>query len=192
MCAVNGYAAIVSTLLRRRMLCDGHNSSQIIIMGMSRSGSSLTASIVAALLGHQPGSWRGSGAPLRTDTHNRLGYFERHDVVTLNHQLASAISGHAWYTFPPGFAGKERSAAQRARSATTTWLHGASTRMKFDEKASRIVADMDAHAPWLLKDVRFARTLPIWRPHLSNPICIIPYRHPDEVASSSQVRSVDR
>jgi hypothetical protein len=169
------------------MACEG-NHSQVIIMGMSRSGSSLTASIVAALLGHQPGCWHGSGVPLRSDTHNRLGYFERHDVVSLNHQLASAMSGHAWYSFPPDFAGKERSAARLARSSTAAWR----ARTGFDEKARRIVADMDAYAPWLLKDVRFARTLPVWRPHLSSPICIIPYRHPAEVASSSAVRSVDR
>jgi len=45
-------------------------------------------------------------------------------------------------------------------------------------------------APWVLKDVRFARTLPLWWPLLSRPLCIIPFRHPVEVADSSVTQSI--
>ena len=159
-------------------------------MGMSRSGSSLTASVIAALLGRQPGSWRGSGAALATNSQNRLGYFERADVVSMNHALATRIaqrSAVGWYVFPTDFAVRPRDYLHEgAAAATALW------KSVHEPRARGIVADMEAHAPWLLKDVRFARTLPLWRPLLSRPVCILPYRHPLEVQASSTVRAVDR
>lgn len=166
-------------------------SQQVIIMGMSRSGTSLTASIVATLLGRQPYSWRGNGRPLPADTHNRLGYFERQDVVMLNHALTSAMNNQGfggWTVFPPSFGENPSIWIRSTVSSTAAWRK----QTGFDSKAASIIHDMNMHSPWVLKDVRFARTLPAWRPLLENPVCIIPYRNPTEVLSSSAVRSVDR
>ncbi|KAL1528960.1 hypothetical protein AB1Y20_010281 [Prymnesium parvum] len=168
--------------------CSRH-SHQVILMGMSRSGSSLTASLVAALLGHQPGCWRGSSPPLPLDAHNPLGYFERRDVVALNHAAAAAIARRpsGWTHFPPDFHLAPRAHTAAAAAAAAAWAAA-----HFAAPAAAAVADMEAHAPWLLKDVRFARTLALWAPLLSSPVCVIPYRHPAEVVASSAVRAVSR
>ena len=96
--------------------------------------------------------------------------------------------GHPWTQFPAGFA---------SRPTLLDWgaKNQSAARRRFEHEASRILDDMTSHAPgaaraWVLKDARFARTLPLWWPKLSRPVCIIPYRHPAEVASSSILRSV--
>ena len=73
--------------------------TQIIVMSMSRSGTSLTTSLVASLLGHQPQCWRGGAAAYPTDHANRLGYFERNDVIRLNHATLTSL-GSSWLSFP--------------------------------------------------------------------------------------------
>ena len=53
-----------------------------------------------------------------------------------------------------------------------------------------ILADMDKRRPWVLKDVRFARMLPLWWPLLAaGAVCVIPYRNPLDVAASSILHS---
>lgn len=61
-----------------------HHYGSIFVMGMSRSGSSLTTSIVAELLGGHQSAWRGSGPAYPTDSANMLGYFERKDAVEVH------------------------------------------------------------------------------------------------------------
>ena len=102
----------------------------------------------------------------------------------LNYRTLSGLR-MSWPRFAPSF-------AERPRVLTA-----ANASVSFRADATRIVADMRAQAgaerAWVLKDVRFARTLPLWhqvlRPHLA---CIIPIRHPSEVAASSRMRSTDR
>lgn len=153
----------------------------VVVMGMSRSGTSLTTSIVASVLHNDSdAAWRGGAAPLPTDQHNTLGYFERQDVVQLNYRTLGVL-GQPWTEFPRGFA---------ARPRALNWTAAARPRREsFEGSARRIVADMEAHAPYVLKDVRFARTLPLWRPLLRGGLaCVIPVRDPAEVAQSSRVR----
>lgn len=160
--------------------------SHIIIMGMSRSGSSLTSSLVSeVLLGRTPQSWRGSGAPLPADGANPLGYYERRDVVSLNYELIRALGHPHWSSFAP----------THARCPSTPNLtHTLASTSKWPTLEARmraIVDDMNTFSPWLLKDVRFSRTLLAWAPYLprGGPVCIIPYRHPLEVAASSKLKS---
>lgn len=160
--------------------------SQIIVMGMSRSGSSLTTSIIAAMLRNGSRSdetaWRGLGRALPSDSANPGGYYEREDVVRLNYATISSVTGAGWTSFRPDH-------LLRPAALNASW-RAPSGRAKFEASARAILGDMDHHAPWVLKDVRFARTLPVWRPLLRRPLCVIPYRHPGEVASSSRLRSV--
>ena len=104
--------------------------------------------------------------------------------MSLNYWVLKEL-GHPWTRFPAGFA---------SRPSVLGWgsKNRSATRQRFEREAAKIVADMSRHAPgparaWVLKDVRFARTLPLWWPMLSQPLCIIPYRHPAEVASSSML-----
>lgn len=159
-------------------------AGEVIIMGMSRSGSSLTTSIVASVLGNgRPELWRGGGAEYPADGANQRGYYERSDVVALNYE-AIRRAGERWYIFPHGFAESPRAVSWKNASPY------------FRGRAASIVADMDKHArgaAWVLKDVRFARTLPLWSPHFSGPLaCIVPFRHPSEVAASSRMSMTDR
>jgi len=169
---------------------DWKTTGNAIVMGMSRSGSSLTTSIVASVFGPGPEVWRGGGKEYPPDENNPRGYFERKDVIALNYQTISA-AGERWWVFPSGFA----SAPRALMNATTRGLPAAGT---FRMRAAPIIADMNAHAsaqrnPWVLKDVRFARTLPLWRPLLSERlVCLIPIRHPSEVAASSRMSMTDR
>jgi len=160
--------------------------SQIIVMGMSRSGSSLTTSIIAAMLRNGSRSdetaWRGHGRALPSDSANPGGYYEREDVVRLNYATISSVTGAGWTSFRPDH-------LLRPAALNASW-RAPSGRARFEASARGILEDMDHHAPWVLKDVRFARTLPVWRPLLRRPLCVIPYRHPGEAASSSRLRSV--
>jgi hypothetical protein len=172
----------------------GQHPGQAIVLGMSRSGSSLTTSIVAQLLcGGTVGdaAWRGGGAPLATDSANVHGYFERRDVVQLNYATVGQ-TGYNWHIFPPSFS----SAPTALSPSPEKSIRSKSFASMFRKTAERIVTDMHASArkcPWVLKDVRFARTLPLWWSHLKGPTaCIIPYRHPSEVSQSSKMRMTDR
>lgn len=133
------------------------HAQQVIVVGMTRSGSSLTASLVAALLGRENVSWRGSGTEYPRDAHNRLGYYEREDVVALNYAILSSLGVPSWISFPPDH-------ARRPRTLRPTVCRQLRSCVALESKARRIVTDMDAHAPWVLKDARFARTLPAWWP----------------------------
>ena len=162
---------------------------QVFVMGMSRSGSSLTTSIVASLLGGGPETWRGSGAALASDTANSHGYFERADAVSLNYRsfvLKLPGFGPSWTSFPLGWASDPRALVVPNESAAV---------QDFRSRAAKIVADMRKQSrgqPWVLKDVRFARTLPLWWPLVEPPsACLIPVRHPAEVAESSIMGSTE-
>lgn len=156
--------------------------SAIIVCGMSRSGSSLTTSIIADLLGGNSSSWRGSARPLPTDSANPLGYFERADVVSLNYRTLAAF-GYLWTQFPRDHA---------TLPATLGAWPSAAAREDFARDAGHIVRDMRRHEPYVLKDVRFARTLPLWAPVLERPpLCVIPFRDPAAVAASSKVARPD-
>eukprot|EP00967_Tisochrysis_lutea_P119204 scaffold194303_cov35-Tisochrysis_lutea.AAC.2 len=154
---------------------------------MSRSGTSLTTSIVASLLRSgqlSDQTWRGEAAAYPTDRLNKRGYFERHDVVNLNYKTIYEATGEPWIRFPAGFA------AHPTLLNFTDSAQARTKRANFVAAASKILREMDVHAPWVLKDVRFGRTLPLWWPLLRQPVCIIPYRHPLEVAESSKLHSV--
>jgi len=145
------------------------NQTQIIVMGMSRSGTSLTTSIIVAL----GANWRGTG-PAYTklmEKKNPKGYFERKDLVALNYRLLRFL-GIQWNR-------------PRKRPGKLSSSHN----KEFLDEAQPIINDMNKKNPWVLKDCRFSLTLPYWAPLLSKPTCIIVFRHPLEVKSSSITKS---
>lgn len=172
---------------RRGRVCKSdphdHAPTATLVFGMTRSGTSLATSIIAALLGGDARTWRGSGQPYPTDTHNVFGYFERDDVVRLNYKVLQWL-GISWTSFQPGF-----HLRPHAINLSTAWHGLRAARAQFESEAERIAADMAHHSPFVLKDARFARTAPLWAPVLASKArlaCVIPFRHPAEVALSSR------
>lgn len=141
---------------------DPATSADVLIIGMCRSGTSLTAQIVRDL-------GIGVGDPTAlyaADKWNSEGYIERSDVVALNDQVLAAAGGH--YMYPPAtedimreiprFIGEARAIAVQARR----------------ESGGRI----------LLKDPRMCLTLPLWLSALDCPRVLFVVRNPLEVAES--------
>jgi|GEM_PF-1941274 len=141
---------------------------QLIVLGMHRSGTS----IVARLLNLMGAYFGPEGASLGASNQNPKGFWERRDVIELNDLLIRS-AGCEWNR-PLAFAA---SAVPEADLAA------------FQERASRLLLDLDAHRPWMVKEPRFCLTLPVWRPLLEVPIGIHVVRHPVEVASSLRTRN---
>ncbi|KAF1715934.1 hypothetical protein CSC74_12240 [Pseudoxanthomonas yeongjuensis] len=59
----------------------------------------------------------------------------------------------------------------------------------FTRRASKLVLEMDAHRPWLLKEPRLCLLLPLWRKVLEVPVCVQIFRNPIEVAASLHTRN---
>lgn len=97
-----------------------------------------------------------------TDRRNRYGYFERMDVVSLNYQVLRTLAG-SWTSFPAGFAQHPHALNYSQRIGSKA----RETQVAFERRARAIVADMTSRGlPFVLKDVRLARTLPLWEPLL--------------------------
>lgn len=114
----------------------------VLILGMPRSGTSLTASMFARA-GYYTG--RRLRAPAEG---NPLGYFQSEEMGTLNEQLFHQVG------FP----------------FHNTWTHeriSEETLDQIDELTApaehrRFVLEFDSRAPWMLKDPRLCMTLSFW------------------------------
>jgi hypothetical protein len=140
---------------------------QIVVLGPHRSGTSAVAGTIARM-----GAYHG---PLETEfpyhPANPKGFYERQDVVELNDALLEAV-GDTWCRV-------ERFRADNVPPAAMT---------AFQVGARVIAADLAAHPVSVLKDPRLCLTMPLWRPLLSNPVCLIVVRHPVDAALSLMVR----
>lgn len=141
----------------------------VVVLGMHRSGTSLTARLLGDL-----GWYLGRPDELlgpRED--NPDGFFERADVQVLNDRLLSELD--ASWDGPPG---PEEVDDPRDESV--------------DEEVAALVAKMEADAgaaPFALKDPRLCVLWPLWEPHLPpSATLVLTFRHPAEVAASLQKR----
>ena len=48
----------------------------------------------------------------------------------------------------------------------------------------KLVANMDRHRPWVLKDPRMALTMPLWQPLLAQQVCVFVVKDPVKNAMS--------
>jgi hypothetical protein len=135
-----------------------------LVLGMHRSGTSAATQLLAL---------SGCGLPkdlVPADDHNQRGYFEPWRVAVFNDERLRA-GGGAWDD-PFGFPYRPLDDDEAWRARALALLTG-----QFD---------LDS-AP-LLKDPRLSILLPLWRPVLEQagltPLCVIPVRHPLEVARS--------
>jgi hypothetical protein len=136
---------------------------QLIILGMHRSGTSSIAGFF-----QQSGMY--FGPPDQAfDLHatNRKGFFERRDVVRINDRLLES-AGASWIT--------------PERFPRSTPLPYEGHVLATDAKA--IVADLNRHSHWFVKDPRMCVTLPFWSALITNPVYLLVLRNPLNVAKS--------
>lgn len=148
---------------------------RIIVLGIMRSGTSLTAELVRLWGAHSGGEnnlWKSDMNDLRG-----YGYMEYVPLQKLNDELLDHND-----RVPPA----QKQMEERALDPV------------FREKAMRLLQEMDAQAEnngfdtWVWKDARLPLTLPFWVQIWEDPIYVITIRHPAEVAlSSAQTEEVD-
>ncbi|HEY9421102.1 MAG TPA: sulfotransferase family protein, partial [Thermoanaerobaculia bacterium] len=142
--------------------------SPVVVAGMHRSGTSLVASMVSAL-----GMDMGTDL-LAADRNNARGYFEDLRFLDLNRRMLLEAtrpddSGH------PDWGWTESERLDRDRLGD------------FLEPARALVAEREsAGGLWGWKDPRTTLLLDFWDPLLADPVYLLVYRFPWEVADSMQ------
>lgn len=140
----------------------------LLIVGMHRSGTSAIARI-ANMLGFNLGPRESMGEP---SSDNPKGFWEQMPVRNLNDFLLQS-TGAAWDN-PHDFSVDRISEK---------------TRFDFFRLADRFVSRLRGDAPWAIKDPRLSLTMKAWRPLLQDPVVLLVYRHPLEVARSLGARN---
>lgn len=148
----------------------GAQRTAIIVAGMHRSGTSLTTRI-ANLLGAEL-----AGELIPADIGNERGHWESRAVQELHNRLLAAL-GSGLYSpvnLPAG------------------WFDSAQAR-QWTDRIGELIAAEHATAPlFVLKDPRITLFLPLWTEALRQsaiaPRFLLPFRHPQAVATSLEVR----
>lgn len=139
-------------------------AAPLCVVGMHRSGTSLTARMLA-VLGVDFGGERSLFAPDPVD--NPDGYGEQRPFVELDDELLHALGGHA--SEPPAPAG-----GWEREEAIGPYL----------ERAHALTRSAFSREPWGFKDPRASLLVPFWQlahPELRFVVCV---RNPAEVAES--------
>jgi GT2 family glycosyltransferase/glycosyltransferase involved in cell wall biosynthesis len=144
-------------------------AGQIIILGMHRSGTSCLANLLHAMGAH----FAEEGVENPTDNdENPKGFWEHPELRPICDRILQA-SGYEWWAVdrfrldavPPGVR-DEALAAFRD-----------------------LVARLDAHQPWFIKEPRLCFLLPAMAPALTRPVVVHMWRNPLEVALSLHNRN---
>jgi len=144
---------------------------QIIVLGMHRSGTSLTTRMINMM-----GAYVGPEGMCGFNNDNPKGFWERRDVVQCN-ALLLKLNDPAWPDI-------------HIANWIASWADKQPPYRMEDVRRSMktILLNMDAHRPWVMKDPYLCLTLPYWKPLLEVPVCIIVYRDPLEIAGSLRIR----
>ncbi|HRW64194.1 MAG TPA: sulfotransferase, partial [Candidatus Competibacter sp.] len=141
---------------------------QFFVIGMHRSGTSITARLLNLM-----GAYFGpEGISTGANEENPKGFWERRDVRVLNDMIIHSTQAE-WHQINDFSLDKVPE----------------DTRIEFDKKASRLILELDAHRPWFLKEPRFCLTFPLWSKHLDFPVFIHIYRSPIQIAQSLKTRN---
>lgn len=141
---------------------------QLMVLGMHRSGTS----VLARLLNLMGAYFGPEGISTGANNENPKGFWERRDVRGLNDAILHGV-GCDW---------------NRVLGFRASDLPDAIT-SDFNKQAAKLVLDMDAHRPWMLKEPRLCLLLPLWRRLLEAPVGVHIHRSPVEVASSLDKRN---
>jgi hypothetical protein len=139
---------------------------QIVVLAMHRSGSSALTALLEKM-----GAYLGEAdAMMPPSASNPRGHFERNDVNAVCVRLLAA-SRSSWWRI-------------------SNFLDQGDVRNEGEEAAiAKIVALLDAHGSWAIKDPRLCLTLPAFLPALRNPHLVMVVRHPLEAALSLEARN---
>ncbi|MBN1966009.1 MAG: hypothetical protein JW910_15275 [Anaerolineae bacterium] len=155
-----------------------------LILGSGRSGTSLTAGVLAGA-----GYYFGD-TPLPATDANPKGYFESREVEWVNDQLVRTMLAPtrwerlwAWLNPPP----VQPTFNEEKPWYMTRWLALVPPRRRPYVHLTirpRIEALVD-RAPYCFKDPRFCYTLPAWRPYLrADTVFLVVFREPAVTAAS--------
>jgi len=145
---------------------------QMVVLGMHRSGTSAVARLLNMMGAYFSPEYGGADAyALPPTTANPKGYWERKDVMKLNDTILHAL-GVRW----------DQIAQYDSQQLTPAVCQ------QYEWPARKIIAGLDAHRPWMMKDPRLCLTLPVWQQVLEIPICVCVYRAPIQIAQSLQAR----
>ena len=140
----------------------------ILITGMHRSGTSLTAGLVNLL-----GMPMGDGPVVPNSPENPRGIYERADVMKVNNQILEVLGG-SWSS-PP---------------ASNYDLLSSLSDELVKEKRESLSLFSEHNSHWFVKDPRLSLLLPFWdRMALQALPTIFVIRHPLEVAQSLKLRN---
>jgi glycosyltransferase involved in cell wall biosynthesis len=141
---------------------------QLFVLGMHRSGTSAVTRLL-----NMAGAYFGpEGISNGADEGNLKGFWERRDVRAICDGLLQE-SGHDWWRLS-GFAVGNIPDEVRERHLSTL---------------GKLLLEIDAHRPWVLKEPRLCVLFPLVRPLLEVPVCIHVAREPLEVAASLETRN---
>jgi hypothetical protein len=141
---------------------------QLFVLGMHRSGTSGVTRLL-----NMAGAYFGpEGISNGADEGNLKGFWERVDVRAACDGLLQE-SGFDWWKL--------------ARFSLDAIPEPVRTRHV--GRLKRILLEMDAHRPWVIKEPRLSVLFPLIRPLLELPVCIHVTREPLEVAQSLQTRN---
>lgn len=148
----------------------GTGTRGLLVLGMHRSGTSATASALEAA-GFRLGDRLIEGAQ-----DNPQGYFEHAGVVEVHERLLGALD-RAW---------------DDIRALPAGWLDSRAAKAAADTLGAILDNELAGPIPWVVKDPRACRLLPLWQrvlgPRGIRPACLFVVRHPDEVAASLMAR----
>jgi len=141
---------------------------QIFTIGMHRSGTSCATRLLN-LMGIY---FAPEGSSLGHNWDNPKGFWERRDIVDLNEKLLASIDCQ-WDQV-------NRFSLDKIPEKDLAI---------FSKKAKRLILEMDAHRPWVIKDPRMCLFYPLWKPLTEVPIVVRVNRDPLEIAQSLSTRN---
>ena len=145
---------------------------QIIVLGSHRSGTSLVTRLINMM-----GAYFAIGdTALGANNENPKGFWERWDVIAANDEILSHY-------------GCEWDKLQHWKFVDTVAKKDATALKETDEKIKKIILELDANRPWVIKDPRMCLTFPYWKKHLEVPVIVAVYRNPLEIARSLKTRN---
>src|SRR5215218_8280824 len=141
---------------------------QPIVLGMHRSGTSS----VTRLLNLAGAYFGAEGVATEANDENPKGFWERRDVRNVCDGLLLG-GGFDWW---------------RVADFTPDGIPD-DVRDEQLDAFRRIILQLDAHRPWVVKEPRLCLLLPVLRPSLEAPVLIHVTREPLEVAGSLEARN---
>jgi hypothetical protein len=141
---------------------------QLFVLGMHRSGTSAVTRLL-----NMAGAYFGpEGMSNGADEGNLKGFWERRDIRAICDGLLQE-SGFDWWRVS-SFAIEKIPAEMRERHLGAF---------------GKLLLEIDAHRPWVVKEPRLCLLFPLVRPLLEVPVCIHVAREPLEVSQSLETRN---